>query len=189
MTELMHSDMLELAPCMPHARAVQPGTNMKGVKQVNKAPCRPCRKDYTRVPARTQHRLEPGLVAHKHGSVVEVGKPIADKVPAADSQRIVADSQRIAADSQRIAAWTPGTSACPPGLKLCSFASVCSFARLQDRSSNQPGWLDSCNLLSCLVQVAAPGGRDPRHCRPPKLGFHAPAVARRCTSGLWPLPV
>ena len=43
-------------------------------------------------------------------------------------------------------------SACLPGLKLFSFVSVCVFARLWDISSHQPGWLDRCNLLSCLVQ-------------------------------------
>ena len=39
-------------------------------------------------------------------------------------------------------------SACLPGLRLFS---LCNFARLWDRLSHQPGWLDRCNLLSCLV--------------------------------------
>ena len=44
-------------------------------------------------------------------------------------------------------------SACLPGLKLFSFVSVCVFARLWDISSHQPGWLDRCNLLSCIPSM------------------------------------
>ena len=33
---------------------------------------------------------------------------------------------------------------------LVSFVSICSFARLWDNTSHQAGWLDRCNLLSCL---------------------------------------
>ena len=66
-------------------------------------------------------------------------------------------------------------SACLPGLKLFSFVSVCVFARLWDISSHQPGWLDRCNLLSCLDCLS----RAARCCQCLCLGLTLPSQAMR----------